>query len=386
MKEELKVSNGFRIIAGICILIGVAGFVFGFMNEPDRTWANYLINNYYFFSLAMGGVFFFVIQYISQSGWSAGLKRVPEAFMSYLPYAAFFFLLLYFGSHSLYQWTHEEAVSHDPLLVHKSPYLNIPFFMIRIVIYFSLWILLTRILKKFSTREDEIGGLKYFEKSEHYSKILIFILAFTFTLSAFDWVMSISPHWYSTIFALKQMVSAFLHGVSVMILIIFILNKKGYFTFLNKYHLHDLTRYMFMLAIIWGYFWFSQFMLIWYGNIPEETVYFYYRWDPGWKSLFFAEIILNWAVPFFVLLPIKASRSMTVMTIVIILLIIGQYVEQYLQIIPGTSEKLQFGLIEITTFIGYAGLFVYVVISSLGRRKIVPVNHPYLQESLEHHF
>ncbi|MGC9341314.1 MAG: hypothetical protein ACP5E3_01290 [Bacteroidales bacterium] len=386
MKEELKVSNSFRIIAGICILIGVGGFVYGFLNEPQRTWANYLVNNYYFFSLAMGGVFFFVIQYISQSGWSAAFKRIPEAFMSYLPYAAVFFLLLYFGTHDLYHWTHEEAVAHDPLLQHKTPYLNIPFFMGRVVIYFALWILLTQMLRRFSSKEDEVGGFKYFEKSELYSKILIFILAFTFTLSAIDWIMSLSPHWYSTIFALKQMVSAFLHGVSIMVLIIFVLHKKGFFPFLNKYHLHDMTRYMFMLAIVWGYFWFAQFMLIWYGNIPEETVYYYYRWKDGWKTLFFAEIILNWAVPFFVLLPIKASRSMTVMTIVILFLIVGQYVEQFLQVMPQTNEKLQFGFIEITTFIGYAGLFAYVVISSLGRRKVIPVNHPYLEESLEHHF
>jgi hypothetical protein len=386
MKEELKVSNGFRFIAGILILIGVGGFIYGFMNDPTRTWANYLLNNYYFLSLAMGGVFFFVIQYISQSGWSAGFKRIPEAFMSYLPYAAIFFLVLYFGSHSLYHWTHEDVIATDPLVRHKTPYLNTTFFMVRILIYFTLWILLTQILRRFSVREDSIGGNEYFKKSELYSKILIFILAITFTLSAIDWVMSLSPHWYSTIFALKQMVSAFLHGVSIMVLIIFVLNRKGFFPFLNKYHLHDLTRYMFMLAIVWGYFWFAQFMLIWYGNIPEETMYYYYRWKDGWKALFYAEVVLNWAVPFFVLLPIKASRSKVVMTIVIVFLIIGQYIEQYLQIIPQTSEKLQFGLIEISTFIGYAGLFIYVVISSLGRRKIIPVNHPYLKESLEHHF
>lgn len=386
MKEEFKVSTSFRIIAGICILIGIGGFVYGFLNEPHRTWANFLLNNYIFFSLAMGGVFFFVIQYISQSGWSVGFKRIPEAFMSFLPYSAIFFLILYLGIHDLYHWSHEDAVANDPLLRHKAPYLNVSFFMVRIVIYFSLWIWLTQLLRKYSHKEDEAGGLKFFIKSEQVSKILIFILAITFTLSAIDWVMSLSPHWYSTIFALKQMVSAFLHGVSIMILIIFILNKKGYFPFLNKYHLHDMSRYMFMLAIVWGYFWFAQFMLIWYGNIPEETVYYYYRWKEGWKTLFFAEILLNWAVPFFILLPIKTSRSMTMMTIVILFLIAGQYIEQYLQIIPETSEKLQFGLIEITTFIGYAGLFTYVVISSLGRRKLIPVNHPYLEESLEHHF
>ncbi|MFW5644351.1 MAG: quinol:cytochrome C oxidoreductase [Bacteroidota bacterium] len=386
MKEEFKASTTFRIIAGICILIGLSGFIYGFLNEPDRTWANYLLNNYYFFSVAMGGVFFFVIQYISQSGWSAAFKRIPEAFMSYLPYAGIFFVLLYLGIHSLYHWSHEEAMMQDELIKHKTPYLNVTFFMVRLLIYFSLWIFLTSLLKRFSLKEDIAGGTKYFYKSEFYSRILIFVLAITFTLSAIDWIMSLSPHWYSTIFALKQMVSAFLHGVSIMILIIFILHKRGYYTFLNKFHLHDLTRYIFMLAIVWGYFWFAQFMLIWYGNIPEETVYYYYRWKEGWKTLFFAEVILNWAIPFFVLMPIRASRNMTVMTVVILFLIAGQYVEQYLQIIPETSETLRFGFIEIATFIGYAGLFSYVVFVSLGRRKIIPVNHPYLNESLEHHF
>ncbi len=386
MKEEFKASTSFRLIAWICIFIGLGGFVYGFLEAPERTWANYLLNNYYFFSVAMGGVFFYVIQYISQSGWSAAFKRIPEAFMSYLPFAGIFFVILYAGIHSLYHWSHEEAIMHDDLIRHKTPYLNVTFFMIRILIYFSLWIFLTGLLRRYSLKEDRKGGIKYFKKSEFYSRILIFVLAISFTFSAIDWIMSLSPHWYSTIFALKQMVSAFLHGVSIMILIIFILHKKGYFAFLNEYHLHDMTRYLFMLAIVWGYFWFAQFMLIWYGNIPEETVYYYYRWHDGWKTLFFAEIILNWAVPFFLLLPVRASRNMTVITIVVVVLIAGQYVEHFLQIIPETSEKLQFGFIEISTFIGYAGLFSFIVITSLQRRKILPVNHPYLGESLEHHF
>jgi hypothetical protein len=386
MKEDLSIPVIFRIIAGGLTLLGLGAFIYAFINEPQRAWSNYLLNNYIFFSIAMGGVFFFVIQYISQSGWSAGFKRVSEAMMSWLPFAAVFFLILYFGIHSLYHWSLEEVVATDKLVQHKTPYLNVPFFYIRIIIYFALWVLLTQILRRYSVKEDEVGGMKYFEKSELYSKVLIFVLAITFTLSAIDWIMSLEPHWYSTIFALKNMVSAFLHGVSIMVLIIFILNKKGYFPFLNKYHLHDFTRYIFMLAIIWGYFWFAQFMLIWYGNIPEETMYYYYRWKDGWKALFFAEIIINWGIPFLILLPVKASRNMAVISIVIVFLIIGQYIEQFLQIMPETMGNLKFGFIEIATYLGYAGLFSLVVITSLSRRKLIPSNHPYLEESLEHHF
>ena len=297
-----------------------------------------------------------------------------------------FFLILYFGIHSLYHWSHEDVIATDKLVQHKTPYLNVPFFYIRIIIYFALWVLLTQILRRYSLKEDEVGGMKYFEKSEFYSKVLIFVLAITFTLSAIDWIMSLEPHWYSTIFALKNMVSAFLHGVSIMVLIIFILNKRGYFPFLNKYHLHDFTRYIFMLAIVWGYFWFAQFMLIWYGNIPEETMYYYYSWKDGWKALFFAEIIINWGIPFMILLPVKTSRNRAVITIVIVFLIVGQYIEQFLQIMPETTGELKFGFIEVATYLGYAGLFSYVVITSLSRRKLIPSNHPYLEESLEHHF
>jgi len=386
MKEDLKVSNTFRLVAGFAIIIGMATFAYGFLTEPDRTWANYLLNNYLWLSVALGGALFFALQYISQSGWSAAFKRIPEAFMAYLPYAAVFFLLLYFGTHSLYHWSHPEEVAHDALLQHKAPYLNIPFFMARLVLYFSLWIIFTQILRRLSLKEDETGERQYFEKQELYSKILIFILAISFTLSNIDWIMSMDPHWFSTIFAVKGLISAFLHGVSIIILIIFILHSLGYFSFLNEYHLHDFARYLFMLSIVWGYFWFSQFMIIWYGNIPEETSYYFIRWNDGWKTLFFAEIILNWAIPFFVLLPIKASKNKLVITIVILFLIVGQYIEYYLHIMPVVVGTIKFGIIEIGSFIGFAGLFIYVIVSNLGKRKLIAKNHPYLSESLDHHF
>ena len=392
MKEKLQVSTTFRIITLVLISIGAGTFIIGLLSDRETTWASYLITNYYFFSLAMGGAFFYVIQSISQSGWSSAFKRVPEAMMAYIPFAALFFILLYFGTHYLYQWSHADIVANDPLLQHKSSFLNVPFFLVRIIFFFALWIIFMRILRKLSLRQDTLdptkqdGIMVLFGKSELYSKIFIFILAITFSLSAFDVIMSIDAHWYSTIFALKNLIAAFLHGVSVITLIIFILYKKGYFPFLNKYHMHDFSRYIFMLSIMWGYFWFSQFMLIWYGNIPEETVYYYVRWQEGWKVMFYLEIGLNWAVPFMLLLPVKASRNMTVITIVIIFLIIGQYVELFLQVIPGTTGVLKFGLIEAGLFLGYAGLFALVVATALSKAKLIPPNHPYLEESLHHKF
>lgn len=392
MKEQISVSKKFKILTFILIGIGAGTFILGLLTNRQATWANYLIVNYYFFSLAIGGVFFFVIQSISQSGWSSAFKRVTEAMMSYIPFASVFFLLLFFGVNDLYHWADKEVVAADPVIQHKAVFLNVPFFFARMITYFTLWILFIRILRKFSLSEDQSDpadtkGIMYlFGRTELYSKIFIFILAITFSLSAVDWVMSIDVRWYSTIFALKNLVAAFLHGVSVLTLIIFILYKRGYFPFLNKYHLHDFARYIFMLSIVWGYFWFAQFMIIWYGNIPDETIYYYVRWQEGWKILFFVEIGLNWAVPFLILLPVKTSRNMTAIVITIIFLIIGQYIDLLVQVIPGTTGLLRFGWIEAGMFLGYAGLFAFVVGNTLSKAKIIPVNHPYLEESLNHKF
>ena len=392
MKEQLKIPAAFKIITITLICIGTGTFLFGILSDSLRTWANYLIVNYYFLSLALGAAFFLALQSITQSGWNVGFKRVPEAMMAYIPVAAVFFLLLFFGVNNLYSWSNEEALINDPVLRHKSMYLNVPFFFIRLVIFFFLWIIFTRIIRKISIREDmsdpadQASVMSLFNKSELFSKIFIFIFALTFSLSAFDWIMSLEPHWYSTIFAFKNLAAALLHGVSILTLIVFILHKRGYFPFLNKYHRHDFARYIFMLSIVWGYFWFAQFMIIWYGNIPEETVYYYIRWDGYWKVMFFLEIGLNWGIPFLVLLPVKASRNLTMISIVVFFLIIGQYLDLYLQIIPGTSGKLEFGWIEAGMFLGYAGLFALVVGTALSKARLIPSNHPYLEESLDHKF
>jgi hypothetical protein len=355
------------------------------MIQPERAWANYLLNNYYFLAAAIGASFFMALQYITQSGWSSGFKRVPEALAGYIPVAAVFFLLLFFGIHSLYHWSHSVAVQNDPLLQHKSAFLNVPFFMIRLVLYFGLWIFMTRILRRLSLKEDAEGGVDYFHKSEFNSKIYIFILALTFSMACFDWLMSLDPHWYSTIFAFKGFASAFHQGATVVLLIVLILNRAGYFPFFNRNHLQDFSTYVFMLAIIYGYLWFSQFMLIWYGNIPEETIYYAVRWGDSWKPFFWADVIINWAIPFVILMPKKPARSKAVVIPILLLLLVGKWIELYLQIFPGILSESHVSWLEVGAFLGYAGLFARVVMYGLEKAPSVPRNHPYLEECLDHH-
>lgn len=386
MEEKYIMSKRFKTLTYILMGIGVISFALGFVFDAKRTWANYLLNNYYFISIAIGAAFFGAIQYITQSGWSAMFKRIPEAMAGYIPVAAVFFLLLFFGMHSLYEWTHEDVLQYDKLVQHKSPYLNVPFFFIRVVVFFAAWILLSRILRKISLKEDVEGGLEHFQKSEFYSKVFIFIMALSFSLFAVDMIKSLEPHWFSTLFAGKSFIAAFMHGSSIIALIVILLSRQGKLPELNSSHLHDFTRYIFMASIVWGYFNFAEFMLIWYGNIPEETAWFVHRWEGAYKVLFFVNIVLNWLIPFLVLMPRKTSRSKMALLPVIVILIIGQYTELYFIIWPPTVHEAKFGLLEVGTFLGYAGLFAFVVARQLAKANLVPVKHPYLQESIHHHF
>jgi hypothetical protein len=336
--------------------------------------------------LAIGAAFFGAIQYITQSGWSAAFKRIPEAIVSWIPFAAIFFLIMYFGMHSIFEWTHEDVVQSDHLLQYKSPYLNIPFFFARVIVFFAAWIVMSKLLRKISLKEDEIGGLVYFEKSEFYSKVFIFVIAISFSLFSVDMLMTLEPHWFSTLFAGKSFMAGVLHGSSIIALIVILLSKQEKLPMLNSSHLHDFTRYIFMSSIVWGYFNFAEYMLIWYGNIPEETAWFVHRSHGVYQILFFVNIVLNWAIPFFVLMPRKSSRSKMIILPVIIVLIIGQYTELYYIIWPATVHEAKFGLLEIGTFLGYVGLFSFVVSNTLTKANLVPKNHPYLEESIHHHF
>lgn len=382
MDEKYSVSPRLKNTAILLVFIGILTVILGFYFESKKTWANLLLNNYYFISIAVGATFFYAIQYITQSGWSAQFQRIPLALGAYMTIAGVLILFLIFGMNSLFHWSLPDAAVHDAIIEHKSPYLNIPFFFIRIIIFFALWILMIRLLLRTSLKEDQISGLKYFYKSELYSKIYIFILAITFSLFTFDLIMSIDVHWFSTIFAVKNFISGFYHAVAIITLIVIILNRNGYFKSLNKSHLHSFSKYLFILGMIWIYLWFIEYLVIWIANIQEETIYFIERIEGKWKMFFFLNIILNWAIPFFVLMPDKSKQSKPVILFVCILLIIGQWVDLYLQIMPGTLGESSIGFIEIGIFAGYTGLFTLIVTRALSRMPLIPKNHPYLNESI----
>ena len=367
------------------MVIGIISVVYGLTFNPARAWGNILICNFYFISLAIGATFFMALQSITQSGWSSMFKRVPEAMGTYLPYAGLLMLLfVIFGAYHVYPWTHADPVKHDSILLHKTPYLNMTFFIVRFVLFFAAWIVLTRLLRKYSIREDREGGVTWFQKSEFISKVYIFTLALTFSLAAFDWIMSIDTHWFSTIFAFKNFVSAFYHGAATITLIVILLNRQGYFSNLNDSHLHDFSKYIFMLSIIWGYMWFAQFFLIWYANLPEETIYYVQRMGKEWKVIFLLDISINWMFPFLFLMLNKIAKNRIALFFTAIIVLIGMWLDLYLQVMPGITGKNNVGFAEIGTYAGFLGLFIFSVGRALSKANIIPVNHPYLEESLLH--
>lgn len=386
MEKQLKVGDGFKIVTFVLVVFGLFTIFFGFYSgEGTRTWANLLLNNYYFLSVTIGATFWMALQAITNSGWSATFMRIPQAMSNYLIVSFVLWAFMFFGIHDLYHWTHHDAVMNDPILLHKEPYLNVPFLTIRYVLFFALWIFLTQRIRKLSLQEDKFGGLNYLGKIEFTSKVYIFVLASTFSLFTIDWLMSLDAHWYSTIYAVKKFVMAFYHGVTIITAIAIILYKMGYLPVLTKTHLSDFARYIFILSIIWGYMWLSQYLLIWYANIPEETVYYVPRIMSEYKNFFYAELIINWLFPFLFIMWNRVAKNPTALLFVVLILIIGQWVELYMSIMPNTIESHSITYVEVGIFLGYLGVFGSVVAWSLTRVPLVPKNHPYLVESVKHH-
>ncbi len=384
MGDTYTISSRLRNTAIALVILGIMTTAIGFYIDTGKTWANYLLNNYYFTMISIGAMFFLAIQYITKSGWSALFTRIPHVIGYYLPVAGVLMLFLIFGMQWLYHWSHPGSTAEDPLIAHKAPYLNIPFFFTRMIVFFSLWIFMALLLRKMALKEDREGGLHCYRKSEFYSKILIFIMAVSSTFATFDLIMSIDVHWYSTIFAVKNFISGFYHAVAVIMLLILFLNHKGFYPQLNKHHLHDFSKYMFILSLIWAYLWFVQYLLIWFTNIPEETIYYVTRTEGKWRVFFYLNIILNWFIPFFMLLSNKADSNKLVIKIACVISLIGMWVDLYLQIMPGAIGKFGIGFIEVGMFAGFVGLFTMAIAWGLSQIPLVPKNHPYLKESINH--
>ena len=360
----------------------------------NRLMANLWLNNVYFTGASVIGLFFLAVQYVAYAGWSVPIKRILEALTAYLPIGGVVMLAVFFiGQHQLFHWTDQSlydinSPNYDPIIAGKAAFLNVPFYVIRTIIYFVAWIGFAWWLRRQSIAEDINGGLEYYHRSIRISAIFLVIFGVTSSTSAWDWVLSIDTHWFSTMFGWYVFSSWFITGLAAITLIAVYLKQNGYLPILNANHLHDLGKFMFAFSIFWTYIWFSQFMLYWYANIPEEVIYFNERmgaYEDHYTPIFFANLIINFAFPFLVLMTRDAKRQMIILKIVCIAILFGHWLDFYLMIMPGTLRgESGFGLIEIGGALMFLGVFLIAVTRALTRASLIPVNHPFLEESIHH--
>jgi len=372
----------------IMVSIGIIALIYGVVAGlgGERIAANILLNNYYFLGMGLIGLFFVAVHAIAESGWQVSVQRIGEAMSTFIPVAGVLMLLFFAfgGLHSIYDWTHPEHI--DEILLKKAPYLNVPFFYIRFFIYFIVWTLLAYYIRKSSRDLDGLHDISYFHKLRKFSALFIVFYAISSVMSSWDWLMSIDAHWFSTLYGWYVFMSMLVSGVAMIIIILYVLKRMGYMTHVNNEHVHDLGKYLFGFSIFWAYLWFSQYMLIWYANLPEETVYYSERMQ-HFKPLFFVNIFVNLVFPVLILMSRNAKRVFWMLIPVALIVFIGHWIDLYQLIMPGAvgGEKAGIGFLEVGLTIGYIGLFFLVVFYALTKAPLVPKNHPFYNESMDYH-
>lgn len=365
------------IIGAILTIIGVA------MNleHTHRIWANVLLNGFFFTAIALSAAFFVIVHVLGESGWHTTVQRIPEAMSLYVPIGGIFMLLVLVGMHDIYHWSHTEDL--DEILQGKSAYLNPIFFSIRTVAYIVIWSLLIIWYRRTSLATDTDDNIRLFNKQRTIAGIFIVIFAITSSTSAWDWIMSIDAHWFSTLYGWYMFVSTFVSAIAFIILLLFVLRRMGYMEHINDEHLHDLGKYLFGFSIFWAYLWVSQYLLIWYSNIPEETIYYVQRIE-DFGGLFYANVIINFLAPFLILMARGTKRKLNWLIASAVIVLFGHWIDMYLAIMPGSIKHPEFGILEIGMTVFVLGIFLYSFFRQFAKAPVVPENHPYFKESFDY--
>ncbi len=377
-----KLRNFWIFLVGV----GILSFVAALKINPERAWANFLLGYFFWLCISLSGVFFAALQHLTGSYWSVTVRRISESFMAYLPYAFALFFVLLFGISHLYEWAHPEEMMKDAILKLKVGYLNTPFFVIRqVALYVGVFILGGWMIKN-SLRQDENGNAQLTLLNAKIAAPFMLVFGWLFTFASFDLLMSLFPHWFSTIFGIYCWSGLFYSGLAMLTFWVVLLKKKGYLTdFVTPDHYHDLGKLMFAFLVFWAYIAFSQFMLIWYANIPEETAYFLSRVGGGWKTLSFALILFKFVIPFFLLISRPAKRNGNILIFICLWFLAAQWLDLYWMIFPRFFKSPVFGWMEVGIFAGFAGLFCLSVGNFLSKVSIVAIRDPRLGQALHHH-
>mgnify|MGYP000019802315 FL=1 len=393
-----KISKNTRLLSLGLILIGVISTSYAFITDAHAAWTSLLFNNYFFLGISIFAVFFVALQHVAEAGWSTVIKRVPEAIMTFLPYtcAVMIFIVVAAILHwnHIYHWMEEGimtegAPNYDKIIAGKEAYLSPIFFLVRSLIYVSVWIYCAKRLRDISLQGDLEGGLgkKSYNKGITVSAWFIVFFAISSSTASWDWIMSIDTHWFSTLFGWYIFSEWSAIGFTTILLFCLFLKKQGYLPDLSESIIHDLGKFVFAFSVVWTYMWFSQFMLIWYANIPEEVTYFMERIElPNYNFLFWFSAAINFVIPTIVLMSRDAKRNTNFLIFASITILIGHWINSYLLFAPGTlHDHGHLGFTELGMGLGFLGLFLFIVFRSLTTRSLDIKHHPFLEESKHLH-
>ena len=393
-----KISKNTHLLSLGLILIGVISTAYAFITDIHAAWTSLLFNNYFFLGISIFAVFFVALQHVAEAGWSTAIKRVPEAIMTFLPYSCAVIIFIVIAAilhwNHIYHWMEEGimtegAPNYDKIIAGKEAYLSPIFFLVRSIIYVTVWIYCAKRLRDISLQGDLEGGIgeKSYNKGITVSAWFIVFFAVSSSTASWDWIMSIDTHWFSTLFGWYIFSEWSAIGFTTILLFCLFLKKQGYLEHLNESIIHDLGKWVFAFSIVWTYMWFSQFMLIWYANIPEEVTYFMERIElPNYRFLFWFSAAINFVVPTIMLMSRDAKRNTNLLITASITILIGHWINSYLLFAPGTlHDHGHLGFTELGMGLGFLGLFLFVVFRSLTTRSLEIKHHPFLEESKHLH-
>ncbi len=371
------------LAGGVGLVLLVAAFALGW-GDKERLLPSYLVGFMYWLTFALGGLFFVIVHYVVRSGWSVVVRRLAEHVMMTLPLFAVLFVPIALGIHDLYHWSHADAVAHDPILQHKQVWLNQGAFLFRAVVYLAIWCGFAYFLRRLSMRQDLSGDLDITRRLQRWSALGAVLFAITFNFAVFDWLMSLEPHWFSTVYGVYIFAGTAIAIYSFLILLSLALQRDGLLKGLvTEEHYHDMAKLLFAFIVFWAYIGFSQFMLIWYANIPEETIWFEMRWqDSSWQAFSIFLAAAHFGLPFLPLLWQPVKRHRKAMTVAALWMLLMHYADIYWQVMPTFHDSFRPGLLDLLCWLGIGGLFLGVLGRLMQRRSLVPVGDPRLAESV----
>ena len=357
-----------------------------------RLKANVWTSTVYIMGFSIIGLFFMTLQYVTMSGWSAGLRRIPEAFSTFIPVAGVLLIATYFWVQGdVFHWTHHGlyevgGAEYDSIIDGKKGYLNLAFYIARMVIIIGGWSLFMYFMRKQSGLEDINGGKKHYYNMVKLSAAFIVFFGISNSISSWDWILSIDTHWFSTMFGWYHFASSWVMGLAALTLTVIYLKNAGYLKIVNENHIHDYGKFIFAFSIFWAYIFISQFLLIYYANIPEETIYFLERINnPLYFSILIGTLLLNFALPLLWLMTRNAKRKMQTIQIACYMILIGHFLDYYLMVTPGVMKDAgAFGFMEIGLPLIYLSVFALWVGNMLTKRPLVTTKHPMIEECIHH--